>query len=132
MAQYNSDGSVILFYDQKGYEDPYRKHHTSSITRDIWTYNVADSTYTKITSWKGEDRNPVWHTDQKMYFLSERDGSFNVWKSDVSPSAAPNAKQVSHFTTNPVRDLSISNDGMLCYWYNGEIYTQLDPMNRKK
>ena len=25
----------ILYHDIKGYEDPYRKHHTSSITRDI-------------------------------------------------------------------------------------------------
>ena len=26
----------ILYHDQKGYEDPYRKHHQSPITRDIW------------------------------------------------------------------------------------------------
>ena len=31
----NANGD-ILYHDIKGYEDPYRKHHTSSITRDIW------------------------------------------------------------------------------------------------
>ena len=30
-----SDGA-ILYEDYKGYEDPLRKHHTSSVTRDIW------------------------------------------------------------------------------------------------
>lgn len=30
------DGTTLLYHDQKGYEDPWRKHHTSSITRDIW------------------------------------------------------------------------------------------------
>lgn len=132
LAQFNSDGSKILFHDRKGYENKYRKHHTSSVTRDVWLYNFEDSTYTQLTTWKGEDRNPVWQTDQKMYFLSERGGSFNVWKSDVEAGAAANARQVSHFTTHPVRDLSIADNGMLCYWYNGEIFTQLDPEQPKK
>lgn len=132
LAQFNSDGSLILFHDRKGYEDKYRKHHTSSVTRDVWTYNMTDSTYTQLSTWEGEDRNPVWHTDAKMYFLSERDGSFNVWKSDVEAGAAANARQVSDFKDNPVRDLSIADNGMLCYWYNGEIYTQLDPQEPKK
>ena len=33
----NKDGA-ILYEDIKGYEDPLRKHHTSSVTRDIWSY----------------------------------------------------------------------------------------------
>ena len=28
----------MLYEDYKGYEDPLRKHHTSSVTRDIWLY----------------------------------------------------------------------------------------------
>jgi len=39
-AHYNSTGNEIIFQDNKGFEDPWRKHHTSSITRDIWLYNV--------------------------------------------------------------------------------------------
>ena len=31
---------------------------------------------------------------------------------------------VTHFMTHPVRFLSVSNDGLLCYGYMGEIYTQ--------
>ena len=31
----NANGD-LLFHDNKGYEDPWRKHHTSPITRDIW------------------------------------------------------------------------------------------------
>jgi tricorn protease-like protein len=34
----SSKGSRMLFEDTKGFEDPFRKHHTSSITRDIWLY----------------------------------------------------------------------------------------------
>ena len=35
----NSNGD-ILYHDNKGYEDPWRKHHTSPITRDIWDGGV--------------------------------------------------------------------------------------------
>src|SRR5690606_7668901 len=71
LARYNSDGSQIYFHDRKGYEDEYRKHHTSSITRDVWSYNLKDSTYNQLTTWNGEDRNPVLLSDKEIYFLSE-------------------------------------------------------------
>lgn len=131
-VQVHSDGKTYIFHDQKGYEDPYRKHHVSSVARDIWTYNTEDSTYTQISTWKGEDRNPVWHMENSYYFLSERSGSFNVWKSEITNGKESSARQVSSFDNHPVRELSIANDGMLCYWYNGEIYTQLDPESPKK
>ena len=38
-----------------------------------------------------------------------------------NPSAA---KQVTKFKTHPVRFLTIAQNGILCYGYNGEIYTQ--------
>ena len=132
LAQYSNDGALIYFHDRKGYEDEYRKHHTSSVTRDIWSYNTADSTYKQLTTWEGEDRNPVLVNDTKMYFLSERSGSFNVWSADISTGEMANMSQVSNFENNPVRDLSVADNGMICFWYNGEIYTQLPPNAPKK
>ena len=131
-ANLNADGTSLIYHDQKGYEDPYRKHHVSSVTRDIWTYSLKDSTYNQVSSWEGEDRSPIWHMENKYYFLSERSGSFNVWKAEIANGKESGARQVSSFENHPVRELSIANDGMLCYWYNGEIYTQLDPEAPKK
>ena len=70
-AHYNSKGSEIIFQDNKGFEDPWRKHHTSSITRDIWLYNVKNNDYKKLTSFNGEDREPVFSSDDQKLFLSE-------------------------------------------------------------
>ena len=36
----NAAGDKFLFIDKKGYEDTWRKHHTSSVTRDIWVYEI--------------------------------------------------------------------------------------------
>jgi Tol biopolymer transport system component/C-terminal processing protease CtpA/Prc len=128
----NGDGSKMFYHDRKGYEDPFRKHQTSSVARDIWMYEPEESKYTQLTTYEGEDRNPIWHIENKVYFLSERSGSFNVWKGDISNGSLEDARQVSQFENHPVRYLSIASDGMLCYWYNGEIYTQLDPEAPKK
>lgn len=116
------DGS-ILYTDKKGYEDPWRKHHTSSIARDVWRADAgARSGFRKLTDFKGEDRNGVWDADGKtFYFLSERDGSFNVYRAPAGD--ASKAEQLTKHTTHPVRFLSSSTDGTLAYSYNGELYT---------
>ena len=57
----NHTGNTLLYHDKKGYEDPWRKHHTSSITRDIWLCSLnGNRTFRKQTAFNGEDRTPVW------------------------------------------------------------------------
>ena len=107
----------ILYHDIKGYEDPYRKHHTSSITRDIWLNQGGH--FTKLTSFNGEDRTPRWAPDgNAYYYLSEQDGTFNVYKNSINGQT----RQLTRHTNHPVRFLTVANNGTLCYSYNGEIY----------
>lgn len=121
-VHYNSTGDVIVFQDRKGYEDPWRKHHTSSVTRDIWTYDFKTKTYQKISPFEGEDREPVFATDNKsVYYLSEKNGTQNIYKTALSNTG--DAKQLTNFKDNPVRHLSRANDNTLCFSWNGEIYT---------
>ena len=113
----NGNGD-ILYHDIKGYEDPYRKHHTSSITRDIWL--KQNGKFTKITTFNGEDRTPRWAPDgSTYYYLSEQDGTFNVYKNSIGGQPT----QLTRHTNHPVRFLTVADNGMLCYGYNGEIYT---------
>ena len=114
----------ILYQDKKGYEDTWRKHHTSAITRDIWMAQDDQNgkrTYKRMTSFKGEDRNPVWAADgQSYYYLNEENGSMNVYKTNL---AGDKRIQLTTLTKNPVRYLSASHNGTLCFSYDGEIYT---------
>ena len=127
------DGRSFLYHDRKGYEDAWRKHHTSSITRDIWLCTAAvgrERRFRKITTFDGEDRTPVWAQDGKsFYYLSERDGSFNIYRSDIE---GRNITRLTSHTGHPVRFLSTAKDGTLCYGFNGEIYTLKEGEPAKK
>ena len=120
---FDAKGGRFLYQDRKGGENYWRKHHTSSITRDIWMYDVKTGKHTQLTAWQGEDRDPRFGDGgETVYFLSERGGTFNVWSMPLDKEGE--AKQVSHFKTHPVRFLTVADNGMLCYGYNGDIYTQ--------
>lgn len=130
-AKYDKAGKRLVYMDRKGYENFWRKHHRSSVTRDIWMYDVPAGTFQKITSFAGEDRDPVFTPDgRNIYYLSEQFGSFNVVRMD--PEHPEQVTQISRFDKNPVRFLSIADNGLLCYGYNGEIYTQRQGQDPEK
>ena len=126
MLSFAADGKSFYYQDRKGYEDEWRKHHTSSITRDVWFYDAKSGQHTNITAHAGEDRNPVASADGKtLYFLSERNGgSMNVYALNTGANNGQQLVAVTTFKTHPVRFLSAARNGLLCYTYNGEIYTQ--------
>lgn len=123
-TSYSKDGSKVLFHDIKGVENKWRKHHTSSITRDIVLHDVKANTYTTLTKNTGEDRDPVLSADGKtIYFLSEyKGGTFNVYSMNMATPESVN--KISDFKTHPVRFLTMAENNLLCYGYHGEIYTQ--------
>ena len=113
----NASGDVI-YIDRKGYEDEWRKHHRSPITRDVWL--KSGDSFRKLTTFDGEDRDPVWSADGKsFYYLSEQSGTLNVYHRTLDGKET----QITNHEKNPVRFLSAASDGTLCYGYDGEIYT---------
>lgn len=125
------DGKQWLYQDKKGYEDPWRKHHKSSIARDVWMYTPGTpGSYAKLTAFRGEDRDPVWAPDgESFYYLSEENGTFNVFKRRLGSASST---QITRHTVNPVRFLSIAENGTLCYGLDGEIYTLAPGKQPKK
>ncbi|MDE6791558.1 MAG: peptidase S41, partial [Muribaculaceae bacterium] len=112
----------IVYEYIKGGEDKWRKHHTSSVARDIWTYDASTGKYTNLTSHAGEDRDPAPSADGKtLFFLSERDGgSFNIYSMPIDGGSLT---PLTNFTTHPVRYLSQGGNDLLAFTYNGELFT---------
>ena len=115
--------NILYYQDIKGFEDQWRKHHTSSDKLDVWMLDLKSGKHVNLTERGGEDRNPVISPDGKtLYFLSERNGgSMNVYSMEPRKGAVPSA--VTSFESHPVRFLSGAGDGTLAFTYDGEIYT---------
>ena len=97
-AKYSQNGEIIIYQDRKGYENIWRKHHTSSVTRDIWKYETNTGKHKKLSAFQGEDRSPVFATNQQdIFYLSEQFGSFNVCKLNLEN---PEKVLKSHILTN--------------------------------
>lgn len=114
-------GGQLLYEDRPVYENEWRKGAVSDGAHDIWLYDLAKKTHRKLTDFRGEDRNPVWTPDGSgYYYLSERSGSFNVWRAGLKPGARP--VQVTAHRETAVRFLSVANNGTLVYGLEGEVW----------
>ncbi|MEA3504505.1 MAG: peptidase S41, partial [Bacteroidota bacterium] len=119
----SKDGNKIIYIDKKGGENYFRKHHTSSITRDIWQYDKLTDTHKMLTTFEGEDRNPLFSGDEKsIYYLSEESGCFNVYMMSIDNPLKK--EQITDFKIHPVRYLSIDDNEKLCFTHNGDLYTK--------
>ncbi|MDB4905979.1 MAG: tolB protein precursor, periplasmic protein [Gemmatimonadetes bacterium] len=120
-VRFNRDGSLMLYEDRKGQENQWRKHHVSAVARDIWIYDTKAGTHRKLTTFPGEDRNPVFSGDAKsVYYLSEESGSFNVHRMSVDGGKST---QLTQFSKVPVRFLTRADDGTLAFGFDGQLYT---------
>lgn len=120
-VQVSRDGRYLIYHDKKGQENAFRKHHTSSVTRDVWVYDMQAQTHRRITTSNAEDRNPVFtDNDRAFFYLSEQSGSFNVHRMNLSGGQS---QQLTQFRTRPVRFLSAARNGLLAFSYDGALYT---------
>ncbi|MFI3265910.1 MAG: S41 family peptidase [Rikenellaceae bacterium] len=129
---FDSDGESFLYYNRSGSENIWRKHHTSSVARDIFRYDAKTKKHAPIIERAGEDRDPIYTADKKgFYFLSERDsGSFNIYKTSLDNTDKVEA--LTKFKDHPVRFLSRANDGTLAFSYHGQLYTMKEGSSAKK
>ncbi len=129
--QISKDGSKVIYHDKKGGENEWRKKHTSAITRDIWVYDKATNTHKMLSTFEGENRNPVFAPDEKaIYYLSEEKGSFNVFKMNLDNNNQTQA--LTNLEDFPVRFLSIAREGTMSFSYDGQLYTMREGDEPKK
>jgi Tol biopolymer transport system component/C-terminal processing protease CtpA/Prc len=117
----SSDGRTLIYEDRKGGENAWRKHHVSSIARDVWAWDSRTGEHRQLTTFAGEDRNPVFADhDKTVYYLSEASGTFNVHRMSADGGKS---EQLTSFKGVPVRFLSVANDGTLAFGWDGQLYT---------
>lgn len=129
-AHYNNNGNKIIFQDRKGYEDHLRKHHVSSVTRDIWVFDVINNKYTQISDFEGENREPVFNNSgTAVFYLNEKSGTQNLYKRALDSNEDI---QITNFRDFPVRHLSIAQNNKMAFTWKGDVYTVIEDGQPKK
>lgn len=120
------DATLVAFnrtlpsYWRKGYRG---NANADIAVQDLKTGNITELTDTDLKQYKGftHDVHPMWGADGMIYFASERDGIFNLWK--VAPTGgAPS--QVTRHKDDGVQFPAISPDGRhLVYENDFDLWT---------
>ena len=120
------DGTTIAFTRKGGAY--WRKGNRGNRTDDIWLQDLATKKITRLTdpdqkqfrSWV-QDSYPMWGADGQVYFASERDEIFNIWR--IAPTGGTPV-QVTRHRQDGIQFPSISPDGKIIAYENEfELWT---------
>jgi len=131
----SQDGSRIAF--NRNLPSTWRKEYRGNAAATIAVMNVKSNDIQEVTNadlqqYKSFVNNvfPMWGSDGLLYFASERDGTFNIWRMSA---AGTNPQQVTHFKGGGVFFPSISPDGKRIVFQNDfDLYTMEVPSGRTK
>lgn len=131
----SQDGGMIAF--NRNLPSAWRKEYRGNAAANIAVMNVKNGEINEITNtdlkqFKTMANNvfPMWGADGMIYFATEHDGPYNLWR--MSPrGGAP--QQVTHHTEGGVFFPSISPDGKKIVYQNDfDLYTLDVPVGKPK
>jgi len=116
----SQDGTKIAF-NRQGFRY-WRKHYRGNNNTDIWIQDLKTKAIQQLTDvdikefrTHTQDAFPMWGSDGLIYFMSERDDLFNIWK--ISPEGG-DPTQVTFHTKDGIQYPSISPDGKTIVYEN--------------
>lgn len=117
------DGRFIAL--ERGYNDRGKKGYEGPADRDVWVYDTENDTYTRITTYEGNDHSPVWTGPRTLLYISEQSGTYNVHRQTITDQGATDgaAEAVTSFDEHGARALSASSDGsVIAFERKADVY----------
>jgi tricorn protease len=122
------DNTMVAF-NRNGFTY-WRKGYRGNNNTDIWVQDLKTKKITQLTDadiqqfrQHTQDAYPMWGADGMIYFMSERDGIFNIWK--IAPTGGAPV-QVTNHRADGVQYPSISPDGRTIVYENEFEIWRLD------
>jgi tricorn protease len=122
LGMLKQDGSFLAYNRVLPSTGVWRKGFKGNSAPGLTVEDLKTGAITEITNGDMKDYQkhvndvyPMWGADGNIYFSSERDGTYNLWR--VSPSGA-NPQQVTRFKTGGVFFPAISPDGKKVIFQN--------------
>jgi tricorn protease len=113
------DAGGTLFFTRQSFQGSHTRHYHGGTAQNIWRFGPGDQSEARpLTSdYAGTSKNPmVWQG--RVYFLSDRDGTMNVWS--MSPDGGA-LKQETHHDGWDVRSAALDG-GRIVYQLGADLW----------
>jgi len=99
-ASYSPDGTRLAYTPLADRFDQWKNYRGGTVSR-IWLFTFADKSVVEIPQPKGRcnDTDPMWMSQDTVFFRSDRNGEFNLYSYDVKRKSV---KQLTHHDDFPV------------------------------
>jgi tricorn protease len=117
-ATYSPDGKRLA-YNPLGERFRQWKNYRGGTVSTLWLYTFSDHSVVKIPQPEGRcnDIDPMWIGD-KIYFLSDRNGEFNLFHYDIN---SKEINQLTNFADFPIIDAS-AGDNKIIFEQAGHLH----------
>ncbi|MEM1423930.1 MAG: hypothetical protein AAGH64_07990, partial [Planctomycetota bacterium] len=106
----DDDADALVVFERGGSRLT-RRHYRGPDDRDLFLYDPAADTFTRLTDWAGNDALPAMRDDDTVLYLSDReDRTVNVYAMDIDEGEASTRRLTNH-TDRDVTALAVSGDG---------------------
>jgi tricorn protease len=86
------------------------KHYRGGMADDVWIFDFKTQSTENLTNDPAQDICPMWGSDNRVYFLSDRDGRMNLFSIDL---ATKETKQLTTFKDFDIKFPSIGKDSIV-------------------
>ena len=114
---YDADGSTLYFV-RPAFHNNVTKRYTGGTARDVWKFVEGSDEAVELTGdYVGESHSPMWWNG-RVYFVTDRDGTMNVWSMDENGA---DVRQHTRHSGWDVKNPTISN-GHIVYQLGADLW----------
>jgi tricorn protease len=118
-----SDGTFdpsgkTLYFTRLPFQGSHTKRYQGGTAQNLWKYSDGAAEATPLTSdYPGTSKTPMWW-NERIYFVSDRDGTMNLWSMDLS---GKDLQQHTHHKGWDVKSPSL-DQGKIVYQLGADIH----------
>jgi len=86
------------------------KHYRGGMADDVWIHDFKSGATENLTNDPSQDICPMWGADNRVYFISDRDGRMNLFATDLT---SRETKQLTTFKDYDIKFPSLGKDAIV-------------------
>ncbi len=110
------DKSGRLYFTRTEFQGSMAKRYQGGTAQNLWRYDPGREAVALSANWPGTSKNAMWWNG-RIYFLTDRDGTMNLWSMNESGGDVRQLTKHSGFDA----DLAALSNGRIVYMLAGDL-----------